>query len=118
MNVAIRRCAWAARASTFCAASAGMGYSMRASCGLALFVPAGGVLGPARLKTQREGPRGGGALGRKPTRWTGAVLAAAAVPGIMHGPCGAPAPRARHPRAALPERKLALGGSDATPWHL
>src|SRR5215510_13125067 len=31
MNVAIRRCAWAARASTFCAASAGMSYSM--GCG-------------------------------------------------------------------------------------
>src|SRR5215831_15207122 len=42
MNVAIRRCAWAARASTFCAASAGMGYSMRAACGLALLCPPAG----------------------------------------------------------------------------
>src|SRR5215475_3321627 len=109
MNLAIRRCAWAARASTFCAASAGMGYSMRAGCGLALFVPAGRVSGPARLKTQLEGPRSDGALGRKPTRWPGAVLAFAAVPGIMHGPCGAPAPRARQPPAAPPERKPALG---------
>src|SRR5215475_6128424 len=53
MNVAIRRCAWAARASTFCAASAGMGYSM--GCGPRPRAPvpagAGWVLRVARRRS-------------------------------------------------------------------
>src|SRR6516225_1112140 len=54
MNVAIRRCAWAARASTFCAASAGMGYSMRAGGGLALLCPPAGC---GVLRVRRRTPK-------------------------------------------------------------